>query len=167
VLEAVPLASLEMEFLQMVALLMNEQNKIICAFASMNGFVDNPNVYWSGDMVQTTISHISTSGFGDHDDLSILLCDDSCSDSHPSSKLKTQGEDVQTVTLVPSDVDESKAPVSVIWSTMINDRKVELARVQTGPFDFHIQGHLMQKLSQHAVKVDIVAITQSGAEKST
>jgi hypothetical protein len=90
VLEAAALTPLEQEFLQMVvALMMNEQNKIIRAFASLNGLIENHNVYWSGDMVQMTISHISMAGFADHDDLSILLCDDRGSTGRPTNCLKT------------------------------------------------------------------------------
>jgi hypothetical protein len=117
-------------------------------------------------MVQTTIGRVSTAGFGDHDDLSVLLCDDCVPFAKPSTHLKTRGEDVQTVTLTPSNGDESEAPVYVVWRTTINNKKVDLARIRTGPFDFHLQGHLLQKRSTHAVEVDIHTVRQSGAMKT-
>jgi hypothetical protein len=55
VIEAVPISDLENEFLQMVGLVMEEQKKIIKAYATLNELQENPNVFWNGDMVQTTI----------------------------------------------------------------------------------------------------------------
>jgi hypothetical protein len=167
VLESVPLSNLEDEFLQMVSLIMNEQKKIIADYAASNQLLENPNVYWDSDMVQMTIGRILTVGFGDHYDLSVLLCDDSIWCNQPSSHLKTCGEDVQTATFTPSSAEESDAPVYVVWSTMIDNKRVELARIQTGPFDIHVQGHGLQKRSTHAVEVDIHTARQSGAIKAT
>jgi hypothetical protein len=146
---------------------MNEQKKIIGGYWASEQLLENPNVYWDSDMVQTIISLISTAGFGDHDDLSVLLCDDRITYNRPSTHLKVRGEDVQTATLTPSNGEESEAPVYVVWRTTINNTKVELARIQTGPFDFHLQGHLLQKRSTHAVEVDIDTVRQSGATKTT
>jgi hypothetical protein len=53
------------------------------------------------------------------------------------------------------------------WGTIIENKKVELARGQTGPFDFHFQGHLLQKLSTHSVMVDIEMIRKSGGVEFT
>ena len=89
-LESVPLSNLEDEFLQMVSLIMNEQKKIIADYAASKQLLENPNVYWDSDMVQMTIGQISTVGFSDHDDLSVLLCDESVRWDQPSSHLKTQ-----------------------------------------------------------------------------
>ena len=164
-LESVPLSNLEDEFLQMVSLIMNEQKKIITDYAASKQLLENPNVYWDSNMVQMTIGRISTVGFSDHDDLSVLLCDDSVWCDRPSSHLKTRGEDVQTATFTPSNAEESEAPVYVVWSTMIDNKRVELARIQTGPFDFHLQGHLLQKQSTHAMEVDMHAARQLGAIK--
>jgi hypothetical protein len=55
VLEAVPLLDLENKFLQVVALVVKEHNKIIQAYATLNDLKENPNVFWKNDMVQTTI----------------------------------------------------------------------------------------------------------------
>jgi hypothetical protein len=132
VLKAVPLLDLENEFLQMVALVMKEQNKIIQAYATLNGLKENPNVFWKGDMVQTTIGQTLMAGYGDHDDLSILMCDDNIASFRATNYLKTRGEDVQTATLVISDANKSKAPVLVVWNSVVDNQKVVLAKVQTG-----------------------------------
>jgi hypothetical protein len=136
VLESIPLSNLEDKFLQMVSLIMNEQKQIIADYAASKQLLENPNVYWDSDMVQMTICHISTAGFSDHDDLSVLLCDDSIWCDRPSSHLKTHGEDVQTATFTPSNGEEREAPIFVVWSTMIDRKRVELARIQTGPLTF-------------------------------
>jgi hypothetical protein len=151
----------------MASLIMKEQKKIIAGYAASKELLENPNVYWDSDMVQTTIGRVLTAGFGDHDDLSVLLCDDCVPNAKPSTHLKTHGEDVQTVTLTPSNGDDGKVPVCVIWRAMINEKKVELARIRTSPFDFHIQGHLLQRRSTHAVEVDVQTVRQSGAMKTT
>jgi hypothetical protein len=167
VLESVALSDLEIEFLKMVELVMDEQKKIIKMHVTSNALLENVNVYWKGDMVQTTIGRITSAGFGDHDDLSVLLCDDRVWARRASNDILMRGEDVQTATLVPSDAREDDVPVYVVWSTEINNKKVELARIRTGPFDFHFQGHLIQKRSMHAVKVETSAARMCGANKCT
>jgi hypothetical protein len=76
VLKTVTLSTLEEEFLKMAWLIMNEQRTIIAGYAASKQLLENPHVYWDSDMVQTTIGCVSTAGFSDHYDLSILLCDD-------------------------------------------------------------------------------------------
>ena len=86
VLQSVPLSDLEKEFLAMVSLIMNEQRNIIREYANSRGLCDNHHVYWDSDMVQTTIGCLPTAGYGDHDDLSVLLCDDQvCNRRQPTT----------------------------------------------------------------------------------
>ena len=63
VLESIPLSTLEDEFLQMASSIMKEQKKIITGYAASKELVENPNVYWDSDMVQTTIGRVLTAGF--------------------------------------------------------------------------------------------------------
>jgi hypothetical protein len=81
----------------MASLIMKEQQNIIAGYAASKELLENPHVYWDLDMMETTIGRISTAGFGDHDDLSVFLCDDSVPNDRPSTHLKTRGEDVQSL----------------------------------------------------------------------
>jgi hypothetical protein len=106
-------------------------------------------------------------GYGDHDNLSILMCNNNIASYRATNYLKTRGKNVQTATLVTLDANKSEVPLSVVWSSIVNNQKVVLAKVQTGPFNFHFQDHCLQKLSTHATIVDACTVKDLGAVKST
>ena len=124
-------------------------------YASNNGLSENENVCWSGDMVQTMIRSIASASYGEHNDLSELLCDDAVTPKNPTNIMQVHGEqDVQMVTLVPSDVENnSTITINIVWYGYIDNKKVKVTRITTGAFDFHVQGQLLQKHTMHKVLV--------------